>query len=64
MILKLDVEQQGLKLYKAYINDDPGLTLTCFTARLNWVTYSVARGKLLQSHLIGENLQQRTQLTE
>ena len=25
----------GLKLYKVYINDDPGLTLTYFTTRLN-----------------------------
>ena len=28
----------GHKLYKVYINDDPGLTLTYFTARSNWVT--------------------------
>ena len=28
----------GLKLNKVYINDDPGLTLTYFTARSNLVT--------------------------
>ena len=27
-------------LYKVYINDDPGLTLTCFTARSNLVPYA------------------------
>ena len=28
---------QGLKVYKVYINDDPVLTLTYFTARSNLV---------------------------
>ena len=37
MILKLCMQHQELKLYKVYINDDPGLTLTYFTAMLNWV---------------------------
>ena len=27
MILKLDMQHWGLKLYKVYINGDPGLTL-------------------------------------
>ena len=30
----------GTKLYKVYINDDPGLTLTYFTARSNLVPYA------------------------
>ena len=47
MILKLGVQHQGLKLYKVYINDDPGLTLTYFTARSNWFAYSFELGKLL-----------------
>ena len=51
-------------LYKPYINDDPGLTLTYFMARSNWVAYTFEWGKLLQSHLMGEILQQRTILTE
>ena len=38
MILKLGMYHWGLKLYKLYINDDTGLTLTYFTARSNWVT--------------------------
>ena len=66
MILKLGLQHQGLKLYKVCINVYPGLTLTLtyFTARSNWVAYTFEWGKLLQSHLMGENLQQRIQLTE
>ena len=30
----------GIKLYKVYINDDPGLTLTYFTSRSNLVPYA------------------------
>ena len=37
MILKLDMQHLGLKLYKVCINGDPGLTLTYFTARSNFV---------------------------
>ena len=40
MILKLGMEHWELKLYKVYINDDPGLTLTYFTARSNLVPYA------------------------
>ena len=64
MILKLGMKHQGLKFYKVYINDDPGLTLTYFTARSNWVICMFEWGKLLQSHLMEEILQQRTILTE
>ena len=64
MILKLGMQHQGLKLYKVYVNDDPGLTWTDFMARSNWVVCGFEWGKLLQSHLTWENLQQRTQLTE
>ena len=64
MILNFGMQHRELKLYKVYINDDPGLTLTYFTARSNWVAYTFEWGKLLQSHLMGENLQQRTEFTE
>ena len=47
-----------------YINDDPGLTLTSFTTRSNWVICTFELGKLLQSNLMEEILQQRTILTE
>ena len=40
MILKLGMSHWGLKLYKVYINNDPGLTLTYFTARSNLVPYA------------------------
>ena len=40
MILKLGMLHWGVKLYKVYINDDPGLTLTYFTARSNLVPYA------------------------
>ena len=40
MILKLGMQYWGLELYKVYINDDPGLTLTYFTARSNLVPYA------------------------
>ena len=59
MILKLGMHHQGLELYKVYINDDPGLTLTHFTARSNWVAYTFEWRKLKKS-FIEENLQQRT----
>ena len=60
MILKLGMKHRGFKLYKVYINDGPRLTLTYFLARSNWVTCTFEWGKLLQSHLMEENLQQRT----
>ena len=40
MILKLGKQHRGLKLYKVYINSDPGLTLTYFTARSDLVPYA------------------------
>ena len=40
MILKLGMQHRGLKLYKIYINSDPRLTLTYFTARSNLVPYA------------------------
>ena len=32
-ILKLGIKHQAMELYKVYINHDPGMTLTFFTAR-------------------------------
>ena len=54
MILKLGLQHHGLKLYKFNINDDPGLTLTYFTARSNLVAYTFEWGKVLQTHLMGK----------
>ena len=46
MNLKLGMHHRGLKLYKVYINEDPGLTLTYFTARSNSVTLA----KIISGH--------------
>ena len=57
----------GLELYKVYINDDSGLTLTymCILRQCQIEPpVHLNGGKLLRSHLTGENLQQRTILTE
>ena len=52
--LKLGMQHQGLQLYKIYIIDDPGLTLTYFKARSNLVVYTFELETLLQSHLMGK----------
>ena len=40
MTLKDDMQHQVLKYYQVYSNDDPGLTLTYFTARSNFVPFA------------------------
>ena len=40
MILKLRMQYWGLNLYRVYINNNPWLTLTYFTARSNLVTWA------------------------
>ena len=47
MILKLGMKHKGKELYKVYINHDPGMTLTYFTAGQLWSSI----------HLNGENCQ-------
>ena len=64
MILKLGMQHQELQVYKKYINDDPGLTLTYATARSNWVAYTFEWGKTVTKSFNGENLQKMTKLTE
>ena len=39
MTLKLDMQHRVLENYQFYSNNDPGLTLTYFTARSNLVPY-------------------------
>ena len=56
------MQHWGLK-HIVYINDDLKLK-TYFTARLNLVTYVFEWGKLVQSHLMGKNLQKMTKLTD
>ena len=51
MILKLGMQHRGLEVYKVYLNDDPGMTLTYLTTRSNFAAYAFEWEKLLQSHL-------------
>ena len=37
MTLKIDMQHRVLEYYQVYSNDDPGLTMTYFTARSNFV---------------------------
>ena len=40
MTLKLGMQHRVLEYYQIYSNDDPGLTLTFFTARSDLVPYA------------------------
>ena len=46
MILKLGVKHLGMERYKVYINHDPGMTLTYFTARSAWVSHALEWEKI------------------
>ena len=48
MILKLGMKQQAMELYKVYINHDPGMTLTYFTARSTKVTNAFEWEKIVK----------------
>ena len=50
----LGIQHRGLELYKVYINNYPGLTLTYFTARSNWVGFVLASVLLLVCTLSSE----------
>ena len=64
-MLKLGMGNCRLKLYKVYINDDPGFTMTYFTARSILVSYMYLNGKTITKSIIGEkNFHQMTKLTE
>ena len=56
MILKLGMYHWRLKLYKVYINDDPGLTMTYFTARSILGRLYVLMGKTVTKSFNGGNL--------
>ena len=40
MTLKVGIQHRVLKYYQVCLNDDPVLTLTCFTAMSNLVPYA------------------------
>ena len=48
MTLKLGMLQWLLEYYQIYSNDDPGLTLTYFTARSNLIPYAFVGKKVKQ----------------
>ena len=48
---KLGVKHRWLKHYNVYINHDPVMTLTYFTARSTKVSNAFEWGKLLKCHL-------------
>ena len=48
MILKPGMQHRKLKLYKDCINDDPGLTLTYYTAMTLLVAYTFEWGKTVE----------------
>ena len=51
IILRLCMKHQAEELFKVYINHDPGVTLTYFTARSTKVTHASEWEKLLKCHL-------------
>ena len=54
MVLKLGMKHQAVDLYKVYINHDPGMTLTYFTARSSLVPHAFEWGKGLKYYLKGK----------
>ena len=48
MILKLGIQHERIKLYKAYINGETALILTYITARLNLVSCAFEWEKLFK----------------
>ena len=64
MILKLDMKHQAMELYKVYINHDPGMTLTFFTARSIQAARAFEWEKIGKCHLMAKNLLGMSKWTE
>ena len=64
MILKLDRKHQAMELYKVYINHDPGMTLTFFTARSTKAAHAFEWEKIGKCHLMAKNLLGMSKWTE
>ena len=62
MILKLGVKHLGMKLYKVYINHDPGMSLTYFTARSTLVSHALEWVKNRKMKLNGRKLARNEQM--
>ena len=65
MILKLGMKHYGTEFYKIYINHDPWMTLTYFTARSTRVVHSFEwKKKIGKCHVMAENLLGMSKWTE
>ena len=64
MILKHGMKHQATELYKVYINHDPEMTLTIFTARSTKVAHAFEWEKIGKCHLMAEKLQGMSKWTE
>ena len=60
MILKLGMRHRGLKRYNINIYEDFELTITYFMSMSIFVVYAFEWENLLQKHVIGKTLWQRT----
>ena len=56
MTLKLGMHHRVLEYYQVCSNDDSGLTLTYFTARLNLVPYAFECKKCKTMFVFSENI--------
>ena len=52
MTLKLGMKHQGMKLYKVYVNHDPGMTLTYFMARSTQVAYPIFQASVYRTRAL------------
>ena len=62
MILKLDMKHQAMELYKVYINHDPGMTLTFFTARSTYAAHAFEWKKNRKMSFNGKRLTRNEQM--
>ena len=58
LILKLGMKHQGEEFYIVYINHNPGMIFTYFTAWSTQVAHALENGKLSKYHLYGKNLKE------
>ena len=61
---KLGMKHWGLKYYNMFINHDPVMTLTYFTARSAYVAHAFEWGKTVKISFEGNNLQEMGKWTE
>ena len=62
MIFKLGKKHLGIERYKVYINHDPGMTLTYFTARSTYVAHAFEWEKNRKMSCNGRKLARNEQM--